>query len=56
MSRCNDEFGCHQGSVAMPRHGRRLSDKCLAVRDHACVSNDLEVEEQLLSLMCAAGG
>ena len=36
---------------AIPRHTRRLSDKVLVAFHHACDTADLEVAEQLLSIL-----
>lgn len=36
---------------AIPRHTRRLSDKVLVAFHHACDTSDLEVAEQLLSIL-----
>ena len=37
--------------IVVPRHSRRLSDKVLVAFHHACDLMDLEVAEQLLSIL-----
>ncbi len=37
--------------AVVPRHSRRLSDKVLVAFHHACDVMDLEVAEQLLSIL-----
>ena len=39
------------GPPMVPRHSRRLSDKILVAFHHACDLSDLEVAEQLLSVL-----
>ncbi|MEJ1976698.1 MAG: hypothetical protein WDN49_11890 [Acetobacteraceae bacterium] len=38
----------HEGSAALPRHTRRLSDKILVAFHHACDVSDFEIAEHLL--------
>ena len=40
-----------RGSVAPPRHTRRLSDKILIAFHHACDQGDYEVAEELLRIL-----
>lgn len=40
-----------RGTVTMPRHTRRLSDKILIAFHHACDQGDFEVADELLRVL-----
>jgi hypothetical protein len=44
----SEEEAVNEGSAALPRHTRRLSDKILVAFHHACDVSDFEIAEQLL--------
>ena len=46
-----DDATVRDGSGAVPRYTRRLSDKILIAFHHACDQNDFEIAEQLLRIL-----